>query len=147
MLPKKHITKELYLFFERLTNRGYNPSFLENCFAKAISRANIFRNKFFKSSMLTNKILRKYDKTINDVFFHIPFHPNHPNSDIIKAWCNIVASPPGKLKLNQLTTEDGYPLQVGRLIMCYHKSPNLGNLFSYRNITNRMGPKVSAYLA
>jgi hypothetical protein len=141
------MSRELDLFFERLVNRRCNPSFLENFFAKAIHKANIFCDKFFKFSMLTNKILKKGDKTINDVFFHIPFHPSHPNSKIKQAWYNIVASPLGKLKLNHLTTEDGYPIPIGRLIMCYHKSPNLGDLFSYRNISNRIGPKVSAYLA
>ena len=86
-------------------------------------------------------------KTIKDVFFHIPFHPINPKSKIKQAWKDIVASPMGKLELNQLTTDEGHPLPVGRFIMCYHKAPNLGNLFSYRNISKRTGPKVSAYLA
>ena len=86
-------------------------------------------------------------KTLKDVFFHIPFHPSRPHSKIKQAWRDSVASPTGKVELNQITTDEGRPLPVGRFIMCYHTAPNLDNLFSYRNISKRTGPRVSAYLA
>ena len=141
------ILKELDLFFERLLDRGFNPIFLESLFSKAISNATRFHERFFKSSKLSQNLKKQQNTTNNNIFFHIPFHPSHPNSKIKQAWKNIVHSPAGKHQINQLTTDTGQPLPVGILIMCFHKAPNLGNLLSYRDLSKRMGPKVSAYLA
>ena len=54
---KRDIQIELDLFFERLLNRGCSPTFLEPCFSKAIHNVTIYRNKFFKSTPLVNRIL------------------------------------------------------------------------------------------
>ena len=92
---KRDIQIELDLFFERLLNRGYSPTFLEPCFSKAIHNAATYRDKFFKSTTLVNRILGTNDvKTIKDVFFHTPFHPSHPNSKIKQAWKKL---PPAQL--------------------------------------------------
>jgi hypothetical protein len=39
--------------------------------------------------------------------------------------------PPGKENLNQLTNWEGHPVQIKRLIIAYHRHPNLANLNSY----------------
>ena len=36
--------------------------------------------------------------------------------------------------------------KVYRFVLCYHRSPNLGNKLSYRKIDNRLGPKVPSFL-
>ena len=62
------------------------------------------------------------------IFWHMKFNPQNPSSSVVQAaWKN--------------TT-----LGHKRLIVAYSKHPNLGNLLSYRNLTNRPGPTISSYL-
>ena len=90
------------------------------------------------------------------------FRPNLHFSNVKRAGKDSVAD---TLERSQLATELGPPFTggrvhcvspqklptlaacVGRFLMCYQKAPNLGNPVPYRNISKRMGAKVSAYLA
>ena len=76
-------------------------------------------------------VRRDFSWKIKPALWHthnITFHPSDPNFKIKQAWKEIDASAVGKSELSQLATEEGYPLHLGRFIMCYRKAPNLGNL-------------------
>ncbi|KAL7524567.1 hypothetical protein ACHAXR_000628 [Thalassiosira sp. AJA248-18] len=61
-------------------------------------------------------------------------------------WQQHVAEPFGQLPLNKMKNLEGAEVPVDKMIIAYHRAPNLGNLLSYRKVANRDGPKVSPYL-
>ena len=79
------------------------------------------------------------------LFFKIQYHPQDPPSNTIQQhWRNIVYTPPGRLSLNQLNCNNSH-LDIDRMIVCYKRPPNIGNLLSYRDLTKN-GPPVSSFL-
>lgn len=83
----------------------------------------------------------------NRIFFHVPFHPDNPPSrSIQRAWKTKVGSPPFCRKLRHVKNHLGQPIGIDRLTVAYHRSHNLGNLLSYRNLERRSGPTVSSLI-
>ena len=81
------------------------------------------------------------------VFFHIPYHPdNPPSSAIQRAWKSKVSRPPFCRRLKTLRNHAGHQINLDRLTVAYHRSHNLGNLLSYRNLERRGGPTVSSLI-
>ncbi|KAL7534531.1 hypothetical protein ACHAXR_005939 [Thalassiosira sp. AJA248-18] len=139
------IDAELSLFYERLLDRGHQPSTILPIFEKAISNAIKYLSQ--------DETYRQQQKEIKAaasrrrVFFHLPYHPNNPpSSKIQKLWRDIVFAPKGKTPLNLLTNSEGHPIPIDQLTICYSRAPNLGNQLSYRKIGNRKGSKVSSFI-
>ena len=81
------------------------------------------------------------------VYLHLLYHPeNPPASAIQRLWREFIALPAGAKPLNKLENLDGEEIPIDQLIIANHRAPNLGNLFSYRKICQRSGPKVSSRL-
>ena len=90
---------------------------------------------------------KKRNADRRSALLHLPFNTDDPKSSRIQdLWRDTASEPPGKTPLNQLETSTEVPVPIDRLIICYHRGPNLGNLLSYRKIDKRQGPKVSSYL-
>ena len=138
---EEDILKESRLFIERLQSRGYDTNELSPLLLSAEANAEEYACKFF-----SGKDSKSGPKANRNVYFHITFHPSHPNKEIKEAWRSIVAAPPDEEPLNNLKTEVGFRIPVDRFVMCYHKAHNLGNLLSYRKIDKRQGPKLSSYM-
>ena len=129
---------------KRILDRGHNLDEITTIFSKAIINAKQYLRR---SPARRRELLHRKTTTMQrQVYFHLPFHPNHPSSDIKKAWKTCIYNPPGKLQLNHTTNQRGHTIPVDRLVLCHHRSPNLGNTLSYRKIDNRSGPKVSSFL-
>ena len=54
-------------------------------------------------------------------------------------------NPPGKKKLNKLDAGLGNLLLINAMIIANHRAKNLGDMLSYRDISNRNGPPASSY--
>ena len=81
------------------------------------------------------------------VFLHLPFHPDNPPSrSVQREWKLRVSRPPFSRRLRSLKNHAGKPLNLDRLTVAYHRSHNLGNLLSYRDLERRSGPTVSSLI-
>jgi hypothetical protein len=137
------IRHRLQDFWNRLLARGYDLAKIRLPFEKGIANAKAFLN--------TTAALPAVDPP-TPLFFHLQYHPQDaPSSVIQQAWKDLVALPRYSQPLASLPVrsreERGktYPFKSDRLIVCYSRPPNLGNLLSYRKITSNSGPPVSSY--
>jgi hypothetical protein len=82
------------------------------------------------------------------VFFHLPFHPmDPPSNQVQRLFREEMQLPRGSnVPLSMIPNHKNARLGTNRLIVCYHRPPNLGNLMSPRVLTAEQGPPVSAYL-
>jgi hypothetical protein len=129
---------EINKLYHRLIARGYQPSLLKQIIEKAYLHIKI--NKVNVRQQDTNSI-RDY------CFFHTYFHPNDPPSSVIqwifrREMLNILNKP----TLPELRNHKSAPIGIKRLIVCYHRTPNLGNILSPRLMKDNDGPVVSSFL-
>ena len=128
----KDIDKELSLFHTRLLNRGYATNKLIPFFEKGINNAISYLSQTQEQRDAIKKA--KVGKSDERIFLHIPYHPQNPSSGFVQnIWRNTVLSPPGKENLNQLTNWEGHHVPIKRLIIAYHRNPDLAKLNSYQN--------------
>jgi hypothetical protein len=141
----KDIDKELSLFHMRLLNRGYATNKLIPFFEKGINNAISYLSQTQEQRDAIKKA--KVGKSDERIFLHIPYHPQNPSSGFVQnIWRNLVLSPPGKENLNQLTNWENHHVPIKRLIIAYHRNPNLANLNSYRKLSLRTGLKPSTFI-
>ena len=98
-------------------------------FSKAIAN----ENKYFTTTERTYLEQKKsqVNTTKKQIYFHLLFHPIHPMAEVKRAWQTMVLQPTGKQILNNLTSTGGTPIPVSRMLMCYNRSPSIGNMLSY----------------
>ena len=139
------IDEKLEAFFDYLLNRGHQLETLRPLFDSAIANA----TKYLATSEDEREATKaaKAEEAKRRVYFHVPFHPDNPKARVIQSlWSEHVAAPDDDKPLNKQVNERGAEVPVDKLIVCYHRPHNLGNLLSYRKIANRNGPKASSYL-
>ena len=124
------------LFFQRLKARGYKADKLCPLFQRAIIRAQEYSGPSDTETKQTESVI-----------FHLPFHPNDPNSSQIqRAWRTTVAEPEYKMPIwNVPNPKTRTKCGLRRMIIAYRRPVNLGNILSHRNIDTGTGPPVSAY--
>lgn len=139
------IEDELALFMQRLVDRGYQMKNLLPLLSKAVTNA---KNYLCRSEAHHRRLKNKAkDSSKRQVYFHLTYHPEDPHSSIVqRLWRRIVFDPTGKSRLNCIKNTNSSTIPIDRLIVCYRRAPNLGNLLSHRKIDSRSGPKVSSYL-
>jgi hypothetical protein len=141
----KDIDKELSLFHTCLLTRGYASNKLLPLFKKGIHNAISYLSQTSEQQDAIKKA--KIGKLDEQIFFHIPYHPQNPSSGFIQnLWRNLVHSPPGKKDLSQMTNWEGHHVPIKRLIVAFHHNPNLVNLNSYQKLTIRTGLKPSTFV-
>ena len=91
-------------------------------------------------------VQKKTDTDGTKIFFHMKFHPKniHP-STIQKIWKNTVCSPAGQKPLREIENCYGIKTGIDTLVISQSRSPNLGNLLSYRKLKDT-GPPASSYM-
>ena len=129
-------------FWNRLLARGYNTAQIRLPFEKGVSNAKSF----------ISAAARPPPDEDAPLFFHLRYHPQDPPSSVIQtAWKDLVALPRYSRPLATLPVRSRdkpgttLPFTTDRMIVCYSRPPNLGNLLSYRKIGNSTGPPVSSY--
>jgi len=145
------IEREIYLFFNRLVDRGYSLSNLIPLFLTAEQKARAQRSKMLQrrrslqscppeeTEMSTQVTPPRGDQTNTGVFLHLQYHPANPSAnEIQRLWRRVVFTPPGQTPLYQLRNRDGYPININKLTVAYSRAPNLGNLLSCRKLRTRI---------
>jgi hypothetical protein len=124
------IDKELSLFYTRLLARGYTPTKLLPLFTKGINNAISYLSRSQKQRDVLKKA--KIGKLDERIFLHLSYHPQNLSSSFVQnLWRTLISSPPGQEELNRLTNWEGHHVPIKRLIVAYHRNPNLANLTSY----------------
>jgi hypothetical protein len=132
--------EELQNLVRRLTARGYQQAMLVNIINTTYHRINNDTN-----NALTPLLRHPNNKVC---FFHAYFHPQDPKSFQIQQLFEAEMLSPRKMykKLPDLLNHRKARLGVDKLIIAYHRMPNLGNILSSRIIKSEDGPQVSSYL-
>ena len=119
-----------------LTARGHSHSALTSLFQKAI------RNY---QSRTVDQHSSRSNATSDHWLFKLTHHPQNPSSQLIQhAWNTTVANPPLSKPLKDLDVLFR-PIGHRRLIVCYRRPANLGNLLSYRKMSPESGRPVSSF--
>ena len=122
---------KLSRYFNCLLARGYDKDLLLRLFREAQTK-------------------RPKKQKIHDgqkIFFHLRYHPKNPEPAFIqKLWKTTVAEPPGDIPLRNLRNCFGIKTGIDTLVISQSRSPNLGNLLSYRKLKDDTGPPASAYM-
>ena len=139
------IVQDVLEFYRRFTRRGHTHTILKPLFNKAIANA----RKYMETSQ-AQRDKRKQEQleaARRRLYLHIEFHPQNPPPHVIQQlFTETVLRPPGETPLNQIRGSFGYNLPIDAMIIANHRAPNLGDTFSYRDISKRKGPPVSHYL-
>ena len=138
---------ELQNLVRRLTARGYQQSFLTDIINKTYHQ---IQHKYELAKTQTEDD-QKPDKGLNFdevCFFHTFYHPNNPtSSQLQQLFQEAMMKPKGMYKLlPDLLNHRKAKLCVNRMIIAYHRTPNLGNLLSPRVLKREDGPRVSSYI-
>jgi hypothetical protein len=123
------IDKELSLFYKPLLNRSYTSTKLLPLFKKGINNAISYQSLFLEQGEARKKA--KVGRLDERIFLHLPYHPQNPSSGFIQSlWQNLIFLPPGQEELTKMTNHEGHHIPIKRLIVAYHRNPNLANLNS-----------------
>jgi hypothetical protein len=133
---------ELQNLVRRLTARGYQQKFLVDIINKTYSRI----NGSISTTNTTIPLVPQVNK--NTCFFHLYFHPKDPKAHEIQKLFETELLAPKKMykKLPDLLNHRKAKLGVEKMIIAYHRMPNLGNLLSTQIIKSEDGPQVSSYI-
>jgi hypothetical protein len=125
-------------FYTRLRYRGYSKDTLLPLFVAGLAnRAKPPRNKKRQSNSATTTL-----------YFHVPYHPANPPSSVLQeAYRTILLHPKAATPLPQIAnTHLGADCGVRRMVIAYHRPPNLANLLCPRKLERTPGPPVSAFV-
>jgi hypothetical protein len=140
------IDKELSLFYPRLLIRGYTPDKLLPFLEKGINNAITYLS--LSPKQWETKKKAKIERLDQHIFLHRLYDPQNPSSSFVQClWRDLVFLPPGKKELTKLTNWEGHHVPIKRLIVAYHRNPNLANLNLYRKLETRTGLKPSSFIA
>ncbi len=141
---QEDITNRMVTFFRRLRHRGYSPSFLLPQFKKALTKATSY--KATTKAMRAAQKQAKLEQSRRQVYFHVDWHPYGPAArEIQHLFESNVLRPPGQKPFNQLGPgKQDIPLDA--MIVAYHRTNNLGDMFSYRKIEKRDWPSISSFM-
>jgi hypothetical protein len=123
-------------FYTRLCYRGYSKQALLLLFEAGLAnRTKPPRKKTDQSNALT-------------LFLHIPFHPTNPLSRLLQdTYHDLLAFPKAATPLPQIAnTHFGINCGIQKMIIAYHRPPNLANLLCPRKFERTPGPPVLAFV-
>ena len=132
-------------FYHRFTRRGHSHATLKPLFHKAIANA----RKYMATSLAERNKMKedKKEAARRRLYLHVEYHPQNPPANSIQQQFNeTVLQPPGKEALNEMKGSFGHKISIDAMIIANHQAPNLGDTFSYRDISKRKGPPVSSHL-
>jgi hypothetical protein len=117
--------------FHRLRARGYSYPYLKPLFDKAL--------QYIAGSKSSPPVLPGPVQKPLSIFLHLPFHPRDVQSRVIQALFRQV--------FNTEPIQSSQSASDRRLIIAYHRPPNLGNILCPRRISKTPGPPVSDVLS
>jgi hypothetical protein len=132
--------QELQNLVRRLVARGFQQSFLVEIINKTYHRLALENN--------TSTTQDVEQRTDNVIYFHTYYHPEDPKAyEIQQAFQEEMLTPKAMYKkLPDLLNHRKAKLRVDKMIIAYHRTPNLGNLLSSRVLRSGDGPPVSSFI-
>jgi hypothetical protein len=124
--------------FRRLCLRGYTPAFLLPLFEQAIRYITTVAEPPLAPGPLARPL---------SIFLHLPFHPDDVNTSTIQRLFRQVFEPTDRLSTRLLRTPSGNTFAYDRLIIAYHRPPNLSNILCPRKFAKTNGASVSTILS
>jgi hypothetical protein len=122
--------------YNGLRVRGYKPSDFKPLFQQATEKA--------LQHTIPSTPQAACDEPV--IFFHVQYHPiGPPSQEIQQTWSDTISEPPQCRTLVSYESHNGTPIELRRMIVCYNRAQNLGNLLSYHKINTGTGPPVSSY--
>ena len=129
----------------RFQRRGHPTDELKPLFFKAITNAREYLAKSSREHAIKKE--QKHEEAKRRLYFHLEYHPDHPKgSQIQQAFDETMLHPPGEQKLYEIKSNGGFTIPIEAMIIANHRARNLGDIFSYRDISKRDGPPASSYL-
>jgi hypothetical protein len=124
-------------FFRRLITRGYPASIIRPIFDDAIKRASTKRPPPTEPDLDEKRI-----------FLHLPYNPGDASSSTFqRIFRSTLLQPPGEPHLPEMLSETGDPIRTNRMVVAYHRPPNLKNLLFPRRFDARFDCPPSSILA
>jgi hypothetical protein len=129
-------------FWNRLLARGYTAITITTLFSKGIDNARRYIDPAIPATMTEH---------VPNLFLHLRYHPQDPAPEVLqRAWKDTMALPHNSCSLATIPvrsqdTTGTVPFGIDRLIISYHRPPNLGNMLSYRKLATTTGPPVSSF--
>ena len=139
------IQRHLWNFFERLCKRGYSPSEVIPVMNDAAKHAESFMQLSSYDKLQKKK--KQLESNKRKLFLHVPYHPQDPPSSVIqRLFTNTILFPAGEEPLFEIRNQENQKITKDGLITCYHRHPNLGNIFSVRKLCKREGSDTATIL-
>ena len=130
---------EIRKLYDRLVARGYKPSLLKHIIEQA-------HKKITSEQLLSTPSAPATDKR-EHLFFHTFYHPNDPPSSVIQHHFRTeMLHRLNRPSLPDLKNHESVPIGIKRIIVCYHRTPNIGEILSPRLMRDEDGPLVSSFL-
>ena len=121
---------KLQEYFRCLVARGYDPEVLKKLFRVA----------------QVQRITKERSSDRKRIFFHTRYHPKNTSpADIQKLWKTAISTPFGDIPLSNMRNYFGKKTGIDTLVISQRRSPNLGNILSYRKLDDT-GPPASSYM-
>ena len=78
------------------------------------------------------------------LYLHVEYHDQNPSAHQIQKLCSgLVLRSHGKTSLNDMESgHDGAKIPIDAMIITNHRAPNLGDMFSYRDIGRKSSPQA-----
>jgi hypothetical protein len=132
--------------YKRLLSRGYQKSML----ITMINKAHYNISPQLGQTQPPNDDTRPSDTDIEEgktIFFHMTYHPEDLLSTIIQQYFNKhIMYQQGLLDLPKLKNHNNVEINITRLLIAYHRTPNIGNYLSPCILKAEHGPLVSSYM-
>jgi hypothetical protein len=127
----------IHTLFRRLVARGYRPDTIRPIFHDAICRASAENTAPAESVWFEKRI-----------FLHLPYNPKvAPSKCLQRIFRTTLLQPPGEPTLPSMLNHREAPIRTNRLIVAYHRPPNLKNLLFPRRFAARFDCPPSSILS
>lgn len=134
---------KVHLFYQRLIARGWSRQTLRPLFIRAISNAiTLLQRRSNTTVQPANASLNRdslsTDEEDNRILFHLRYNPlDKPSKLLQHCWSHCFLNPLDDIPINEKVVSVRGRIKrfnFGRLLICHHRQPNLGNLLSYRRL-------------
>ena len=142
---EKDITDDVVRLYRRFINRGHPADELQPLFLKAISNAREYIATSDAQRRL--RLQAKNKATDRRLYLHVEFHDEHPAGHRLQQlFQETLFHPPGGVPLNEIEAFSGSQIPIDAMVIANHRARNIGDIFSYRDISKHVGPPTSSFI-
>jgi hypothetical protein len=133
------VERAVYRLYCHLLAQGYEHTLLKTIINNTYARLSTTQPHYTPANSTAS--------ITSAIILHLQYHPmDPPSTKIQQLFREEIHSPPGLPELPDLKNHQQQPIGINRLLIAYHRPPNIGNLLSPRVLKAEHGPLVSSYL-